>query len=168
MCEWDCKHALCHLRMVRIPFTTNQNLLVFAWTQREVGAPCWLQVSGKLVYHVPSANCLVRMHQPLGRSFAGPPQTFFLKKGKFSYIIRKVPPKMFSRFSGNIFKICSKFQVYSPEHGPTGDGTIIMQIWAERTLVVTSTFSPFWRRVFMIPTWPYLAAVWILRAPPCK
>ncbi len=26
MCGWDCEHTLHHLRMVRIPFTANQNL----------------------------------------------------------------------------------------------------------------------------------------------
>lgn len=39
---------------------------------------------------------------------------------------------------------------------------------AKLTLVVTSTFSPFCSNVLIIPTWPYLAAVWMLRAPSWK
>lgn len=51
----------------------------------------------------------------------------------------------------------------------------LINIWMELmfinvilTLVVTSTFSPFCNKVLIIPTCPYLAAVWILRAPPCN
>lgn len=50
-----------------------------------------------------------------------------------------------------------------------GRETFIDRLRAKRrflTFVVTSTCSPFCSRVLMIPTWPFLAAVWILLAPP--
>ncbi len=39
MCGQDCEPVLRRPRTVRIPFAVNQNLLVFARTQRELDAP---------------------------------------------------------------------------------------------------------------------------------
>ncbi len=61
MCGRDCEPALRHLRMVRIPFATNQNLSVFGANTKRTGctgypfhAPgvlCSPQVCGKLINH---------------------------------------------------------------------------------------------------------------------
>ncbi len=65
MCGQDCKPALRHLRMICISFVANWNLLIFARTQRELGAlealrvMCLLQVCGKFTYCAFSVNCLV-------------------------------------------------------------------------------------------------------------
>ncbi len=61
MCGQDYEHALCHLRMVHIPFVANQNLSVFTQTQKELWPPgisCLSQVRRKSIYHAPRANCL--------------------------------------------------------------------------------------------------------------
>ncbi len=59
MCEWDCKPALCRLRMVCITFAENRNLSVFCTNTKRTGcagcpfrAPgvlCSPQVRGKLI-----------------------------------------------------------------------------------------------------------------------
>ncbi len=36
MCGWNCKHVLCCLYTVRIPFATNQNLSVFCSNTKEI------------------------------------------------------------------------------------------------------------------------------------
>ncbi len=62
ICRQDCKHVLHHLRMVRILFATSRNICrIFAQTQRELDALyvlCLPRVCRKLIYRVPSANCL--------------------------------------------------------------------------------------------------------------
>ncbi len=73
MCGWDCKPALSHLRMVRVSFATNQNLLFFCANTKRTGwsgclfrAPgvlCSPQVHRKLINHAPHTNCArVRAH----------------------------------------------------------------------------------------------------------
>ncbi len=64
MCGRDCEPALRHPWMIRIPFNANQNLVGFAGTEREWGAPgvlCSPQVCGKLINPASSANCSVRL-----------------------------------------------------------------------------------------------------------
>ncbi len=61
MCGWDCKPALRHLQTVRIP-CANQNLSVFCANTKGIGGtgcPVLPQIRRKLIYHVPSANCLL-------------------------------------------------------------------------------------------------------------
>ncbi len=58
---WDCEPVLCHPRMVRIPYTANQNLSIFCTNTMRTecaGCPfhCSPQVRGKLINYAPRAN----------------------------------------------------------------------------------------------------------------
>ncbi len=53
---WDCEHALCYLRMVHIPFATNQNLLVFCTNTNGIGCTmCPVFASGLRKINLPRA-----------------------------------------------------------------------------------------------------------------
>ncbi len=63
MCGWDCELALGRLRMVRIPFTANQNSSVFCMNIKRTGcAGCpllasgWRKINKLCAKYVPHAN----------------------------------------------------------------------------------------------------------------
>ncbi len=73
ICGWNCEHMLRCLQTVRIPFATNQNLLVFMSENKgnctyhiDRFILCSPQVCRKLIYHTPSVNCLQTIHKPFG------------------------------------------------------------------------------------------------------
>ncbi len=114
MCGQNCEPALCHLRTVRIPFATNQNLLVFCANTKRTGcarcpfhAPnvlCSPQVRRKLITRAPNIHRMRTAQRVSGVLVYTRFYTYILQSPYILYDANTTSPHQLIKFSvTNIF-----------------------------------------------------------------